>query len=215
MDVVVPAYHEAATIADVVAVLRRAPAVDRVLVVSDGSRDATADRARAAGAEVLELHPNRGKGQAMRIALDYVRTDPVMYCDADLVDFRPDHVALLADHAHLGYDMVCGLREYGLLGNPLQAIGPLITGERIVRRWILDAVPEDCWAGYAIETAMNYACSAGGGRTVLVPLRGLRIRGKVQKGGFLQGIGGHYRMFRDIARVEGVLCRSGRCTPRE
>lgn len=214
MDVIVPAYNEETTIAEVVTVLRRAPSVTRVLVVSDGSRDRTAARAAGAGAEVLELRPNRGKGQAMRIAIDHTRSDPIMFCDADLTGFRPEHVELLAQHAALGFDMVCGLREYGLLGNPLQTIGPLITGERIVRRWVLDRIPEDCWSGYAIETAMNYACGTAGGRTVMVPLRGLRIRGKVRKGGILQGLGGHYRMFRDIYRVQGTLCARGRCTSR-
>ena len=59
---VVPAYNEAATVADVVAALNRhAPDFD-VLVLDDGSTDDTAERARAAGAMVVRLPFNLGIG---------------------------------------------------------------------------------------------------------------------------------------------------------
>ncbi len=72
-DVIVPAHNEAAVIADVVANLRKLdwPAEGfRILVVADNCTDATAELARAAGAEVLERHDlkRRGKGHALDFA---------------------------------------------------------------------------------------------------------------------------------------------------
>ncbi|MBL9127935.1 MAG: glycosyltransferase, partial [Verrucomicrobiales bacterium] len=64
---ILPAWNEAPTLGDVVAGLRGR--VERVLVVDDGSTDATAARAREAGAEVLSLGTNRGKGAALRAGL--------------------------------------------------------------------------------------------------------------------------------------------------
>src|SRR5579863_9902131 len=66
-DLIVPAHDEAAVIAGVVASLRKLhwPADgSRVIVVADNCSDATADLARAAGAEVLERRDTtrRGKG---------------------------------------------------------------------------------------------------------------------------------------------------------
>ncbi|HYZ99869.1 MAG TPA: glycosyltransferase, partial [Acidimicrobiales bacterium] len=66
-----PAHDEEATVGDVV---RRAPATVlghpvEVVVVDDGSRDATATRARAAGATVRSLGGNRGLGAAVRAGL--------------------------------------------------------------------------------------------------------------------------------------------------
>ena len=63
---IVPAFNEAATIADVVERTRvHAP----VVVVDDGSTDDTAARAEAAGADVIR-HPRRlGKGQAIRTGM--------------------------------------------------------------------------------------------------------------------------------------------------
>jgi glycosyltransferase involved in cell wall biosynthesis len=62
---VIPAHDEAPRIA---AVIAGAAAHLPVLVVDDGSSDATADIARAAGAQVLEQRPNAGKGAALRAA---------------------------------------------------------------------------------------------------------------------------------------------------
>src|SRR5947208_7114819 len=69
--VVVPVFNEAETIGEVVAAARaHAP----VLVVDDGSEDASAAAARAAGAEILR-HPRRlGKGQAIRTGIAAARS---------------------------------------------------------------------------------------------------------------------------------------------
>jgi glycosyltransferase involved in cell wall biosynthesis len=63
----IPAYREEAHIADVA---KRALAqLDTVLVLDDGSPDATAARAREAGAEVFTHEVNRGKGAAIKTGL--------------------------------------------------------------------------------------------------------------------------------------------------
>ena len=65
--VVIPAYNEAQTVAEVVRVaLLLTP---DVTVASDGSSDDTAAVARLAGARVVELNPNAGKGPALHAAL--------------------------------------------------------------------------------------------------------------------------------------------------
>ena len=70
--VVIPAYDEAATIADIVRRARQQ--IERVIVVDDGSRDDTAARAEASGAVVLRQAGNQGKGaglwRGMRYAVD-------------------------------------------------------------------------------------------------------------------------------------------------
>ena len=64
---VIPAFREETHIADVVR--RTLAAVGQVVVVDDGSPDATAERARAAGAVVIVHEVNRGKGEAIRSGL--------------------------------------------------------------------------------------------------------------------------------------------------
>ena len=62
---VIPAKDEAARIAATVQAASRIAHVDLVIVVDDGSGDATADLARAAGATVIRHPRNRGKAAAM------------------------------------------------------------------------------------------------------------------------------------------------------
>ena len=69
VHVVIPAYNEGPVISRVVSDVRRAGYT--VVVIDDGSSDATADRARAAGAVVI-AHPfNLGQGAALQTGIDY------------------------------------------------------------------------------------------------------------------------------------------------
>ncbi len=82
--VVIPAFNEARFIGSVVLGLKRRP-VD-ILVVDDGSSDDTAEIARAAGAEVLRLPANQGKGAALNAGLSHIRQtapDAIVIIDAD------------------------------------------------------------------------------------------------------------------------------------
>ena len=90
---VIPGFNEEKHIGDVV---RRARAkLDHVLVVDDGSSDATAAEARTAGAEVI-VHPqNRGKGEAIRTGLRHWQDRGltwVLILDAD-AQHRPEEIS--------------------------------------------------------------------------------------------------------------------------
>src|SRR5256885_8352480 len=89
---VIPAYNEEKHIGDVVRRTRQK--LDNVLVVDDGSRDKTAERAREAGAEVI-VHPqNRGKGETIKTGLRHWLEKQIafiMILDAD-GQHRPEEI---------------------------------------------------------------------------------------------------------------------------
>ena len=126
---IVRALDEAATIGGVIDDLRRhCPGVD-VLVVDDGSRDATAARARAAGARVVSLPFNLGMGGAVQTGYRLARDEG--YARAVQLDGDGQHPAreaarLLRAVGDDGWDMAVGSRFAGGGGyrpGPLRRLG--------------------------------------------------------------------------------------------
>ena len=104
----IPALDEEASIGDVVERLRARAAWREILVVDDGSRDATADRARAAGARVIRHPYTKGNGAAVKSGSRSATGDFILIIDAD-GQHPPDDALRLA--ARLGeYDLVVGAR---------------------------------------------------------------------------------------------------------
>ncbi len=80
VTVVIPTLNEAATLSDVVRGVR--PHADDLLVVDGRSPDGTADLARSLGCRVVFDH-GKGKGEALRTAMDHVHTPVTVFIDAD------------------------------------------------------------------------------------------------------------------------------------
>ncbi len=93
-----------------------------VLVVNDGSTDATAERAAQAGARVVSLSRNRGKGVALRRGAVEARGEFLVFLDADGQDDPSDIPALLAALRE-DVDLVVGSRFLGRF--EAEAITPL------------------------------------------------------------------------------------------
>jgi len=111
---VVPAYNEEGTVARVVASIHeQAPGFD-VVVVDDGSTDATAERAERAGAKVVRHPFNLGIGGAVQSGFTYALEngyDRLVQIDADgQHDAAEVHKLIEAMDADRGVDMVCGSR---------------------------------------------------------------------------------------------------------
>ena len=108
----IPAYEAGKTVTDVVAGVRAH--VTRVLVVDDGSRDDTAARAAAAGAEVLRHTVNAGKGAALATGLRALATTGVeraLTVDADGQHLPSEIPALLAASDGEPHAIVVGVRK--------------------------------------------------------------------------------------------------------
>jgi dolichyl-phosphate beta-glucosyltransferase len=118
LSVVVPAYAEAGRIGETVRRLRKELAdVDadgglEIVVVDDGSPDATADEARSAGADlVLRQRENRGKGAAVRAGMLAADGRTLAFTDADL-SYSPDQLRALLEGVEAGWDVVVGSRRH-------------------------------------------------------------------------------------------------------
>ncbi len=102
VSVCLPARNEAPTIGAIVSEAVRLDVVSEVVVLDDGSTDATAEIARAAGARVVseasvlpETGPGSGKGNAMWKSLYACDGDIICWIDADLRNFRGEYIERL------------------------------------------------------------------------------------------------------------------------
>lgn len=118
LSVVVPAYREADRISATVARIRSDlddVATDgglQVVVVDDGSDDDTAERAEAAGADlVLRQRPNRGKGAAVRTGVLAAAGRTVAFTDADL-SYSPSQLLRFLEQIESGWDVAVGSRQH-------------------------------------------------------------------------------------------------------
>jgi glycosyltransferase involved in cell wall biosynthesis len=126
--IVLPAFNEVDSVSGVVGeVFAKLPGAS-VLVVDDGSNDATTETARRAGALVATLPFNLGVGGAMRVGFRYALENGLKYVvqiDADGQHDPGDAIALLNELEHA--DLVLGARFAG--EGDYQVRGP--------RRWAM------------------------------------------------------------------------------
>lgn len=118
LSVVIPAYREEERIGATVGRVREALAGVvgdgglEIVVVDDGSPDATAAAARAAGADVvLRQEPNQGKGAAVRAGMIAATGRTIVFTDADLA-YPPEQVGSVLEAVEAGWDVVVGSRRH-------------------------------------------------------------------------------------------------------
>ena len=197
--VLIPALDEAETVASVVAVAREA-AIGPVVVIDDGSTDGTAEVAANAGAEVLRLPENRGKGGAVAAGARSRRERVLLLIDADLTGLRPRHLRALARPVLEGRaDMTRGVFVGGRWRTAMaQRLVPVLNGQRALLREGLLAVEDLDDSRYGVEVAITEHARHAGWRTLDVPLRGVSQVMKEEKRGALRGAGVRLRMYAEI-----------------
>jgi glycosyltransferase involved in cell wall biosynthesis len=194
---IVPAYNEEATLAEVLAVLAATPAVDEVLVVSDGSTDGTVDIARSLGLRTIHLLQNQGKGRAMAIGVAHTDAEILLFVDGDILNLTVELLdRLVAPVLSGASDMNVGIRHRGRPINAIQdRTGPLLSGIRCLWREIFEAVPDSHCEGFAIETGLNWACRQLGRRTTTTVMYNLKHLVKEKKRGLWRGLRARGQMF--------------------
>jgi glycosyltransferase involved in cell wall biosynthesis len=216
----IPAHDEAPRIGPVV---RGALAHVPVLVVDDGSSDATASIAEAAGARVLRQAPNQGKGAALRAGFRAAiaeGAEAVVTLDGDGQHDPAELPAFLAAYARRTLagettELIIGRRDFRRMP-PLRrasnwlgtltlsaAVGRWIednqSGYRLVGRRLMAATLDSAESGFAFEVEMIAICLRQGWPIDWVPVR--TIYGDERS---------HIRALRHLREFLGVTRRARR-----
>ncbi len=215
---VIPAKDEADRIADTVRAVTALPGVELVIVVDDGSSDATGDLARAAGARVERHTGNQGKAAAMTTGAAAVAATPgggdfaLLFVDADLgasaAGLAPLLAPVLAGEADMtianipransskGGGRVVRLAQRTVEARTGRRIAQPLNGMRCLTRQAYDAALPLA-SGWGVEVGLLLDVLTAGYRVVEVPVEfthrasGRDWRGVVHRG----------RQMRDVARV--------------
>jgi glycosyltransferase involved in cell wall biosynthesis len=210
---VVPALDAAPTLGAMLVRLRAAMPLAGMVVVDDGSADATSAVARDLCDVLVRFPENRGKGAALRAGISAALArgaEAVLTIDAD--GQHPPEAAPSLVEALARADIVIGTRSRQESGMPLRrrvtnalasaAVGAIIgspiadsqSGFRAMRRSVLEAVTGE-GDRYEFETDFLIQAGRAGFRILSVPIA------------TLYGAPSHFRSFRDSTRVVRTIWR--------
>lgn len=198
----IPAYNEEKTISNIVKTVRETELIDRVIVVDDGSDDNTAEVAARAGAEVIRLEENRGKGAALKTGIAEIKADIVLMLDGDLIGLTPDHInKLLAPVRENDVDMAVGIFDHGPgLTELAQQVTPKLSGQRAIKLDILNNIHDLDDTGFGVEISINNYVKKNG-VVEFVELKHLNHVMKEEKMGLIKGLLARLKMYWDIVRT--------------
>jgi glycosyltransferase involved in cell wall biosynthesis len=214
ISVVIPARNEAAPLAALLMEVCRLFPDAEVIVVDDGSTDATGAIAAAAGVQVISHPYPKGNGAAIKAGARAATGEIIVFMDGD-GQHQADDIQRLLEKLDAGYDMAVGARVRGshagvhrAVANDvfsrfaswmvMQQIDDLTSGFRAVRaskfRQFLYLLPN----GFSYPTTITMSFFRAGYGVAYVPIRALERQGK-----------SHIRPLRDGVRFLLIIIKIG------
>lgn len=203
VSAIIAAYNEEDTIANVIRTVEGHPLVDEIIVVDDGSKDATVERAKQTSANVISLAVNSGKAAAMNKGVQTARNDVILFLDADILGLTHEMITLTATPVLTGR---CGMfvairdrKTYWM--NRLLYFIPVLGGERALTKEVWRRVPRIYRKGFQIEIALNYYTKKSGDKMSFGVMPGLSQVIKEKKRGFWLGLLQRIKMCMEVGWI--------------
>jgi glycosyltransferase involved in cell wall biosynthesis len=156
---IIPFYNEKRYIRRVLNVITRLDCISEIVCIDDGSTDHTGELVRSEYPDVklLRRRRNRGKAEAVKLALDVISTDFVLLVDADLKNLEDAEIrtAVTAMKNQPDIDMIIMRRTRVPWYLRLCRIDTLLSGERLLRASDLRSILRKPVNGYQLEIAID------------------------------------------------------------
>ncbi|SCG83409.1 glycosyl transferase family 2 [Proteiniborus sp. DW1] len=203
ITVIIPAYNEEKTIGDVIKAVKKVKLVDEIIVVSDGSIDKTVDIAKKHNVGILDLRDNIGKGGALNKGVNATQSEILLFLDADLIGLSEQHIIdLLIPVVNGDVDMTIGVFSNGRLTTDLaQKVAPYLSGQRAIRRYLFESIPNIDITRYGVEVALTKYVTINNIKTKEIILENLTHVMKEEKLGIIKGFISRMKMYWDIVKV--------------
>jgi len=210
--VLIPAYDEEPRIATVLDVVCRMDGLS-ILVIDDGSTDATAERALQYPVGVLRHRRNEGKGAALESGIIHVeRARSWVFLDADLIGLRREHISRLLRplQEDPGMGMTVGQFVQGTKRvDWAQRFFSILNGQRALSDAFVRSLPGLWWSRFGVEVFLSRFAEHNGWTVGEPYLEGLTHHTKEAKMGAARGVRARLSMYREclsaLARWENHL----------
>jgi hypothetical protein len=201
---VVPAFNEERDIAGVLRELASYRGFTEVIVVDDGSSDATAQIAATFSVRLIRHESNRGKGAAMQSGVDAADADIIFFCDADMRGLSHELLdRILAPIISGETDMVIAMRNWRMYyASFLISMLPILGGQRALTRALWESVPHKYRERFMVETALNFYARYWGNGYHYTVVPGLKQTIKEKKHGIVRGLRARLAMIGEVALAQ-------------
>lgn len=203
VSVIIPAYNEESGILQTLESLRGIESIKELIVVDDGSTDSTYQLLKSLeGITLLHCEYNKGKGNAVRYALDYVNSSLVALLDADLCEsarevqklieyIRPGERSIIigkltSSMKKGGFGIVKRVSGSGFHALTSRRVDSLLSGQRILPLDFLRNI--DLPSGFGLEFKITLEGVRKGFELIEVPVdmrhreTGRNIKGFLHRG---------------------------------
>lgn len=158
-SLVIPAYNEATRIGAVIEAGLGSSFINEVIVVDDGSIDATAKAAIDYGTILLQHSENQGKGEAMQTGYLHAKalgSTALLFLDSDLHGLKPDHIdSLVRPVVDEGVPMAIGILDRTRLQKTVLKRWGALSGQRALHITAWEQLDERGRSGFNVEAALN------------------------------------------------------------
>ncbi|PKM80091.1 MAG: glycosyl transferase [Firmicutes bacterium HGW-Firmicutes-14] len=170
VSVLIPAHNEEQYIFETVTAISTIPEISEIVVIDDASADNTANLAAEAGAVVISLPANLGKGGALNKGLSQIKSGIIALVDGDIgvsaAEVRKLIIPVVEGQADMtiarfprarkkgGFGLVKGLARKGIkYFTGMEVLAPL-SGQRVMKREVIDALG-GFDSGFGVEVGMT------------------------------------------------------------
>ncbi len=196
VTIIIPVKDEEEAIGLVIDEVRKA-GYENILVVDGHSRDRTVEIALSKGVEVI-VQPGKGKADAIRAGIEYVKTKYVVIMDGDYT-YPAEYIPKLIEKAMKGYDEVIGARVKGRENIPfINRVGnwlltkmfnllfdtnlrDVLSGMYILNLETLNGIEWET-KGFSIESEIAAHVASQTGRITEIPIKYRKRLGKAKLG---------------------------------
>ena len=153
ISIILPAKNEAEGLQQLLPALREHFPEDEILVIDDGSTDATAEICEQQGVSVVSHVYSMGNGAAIKTGARNATKSILVFMDAD-GQHTPADIDLLLDKIDEGYDMVVGARHLDSHASLTRRIGNTVYNK--LASWMTGYPIEDLTSGFRAVRARHF-----------------------------------------------------------